>query len=78
MRNQFRICGVLGTATAAFLGIAGSGLAQTPTLDLKPGLWEVTSVGTMTGAPPIQPHGDISSSADDSTERAKRALFASG
>lgn len=55
MRNQFRICGVLGTTTAALLGIAGSGLAQTPTLDLKPGLWEVTSVGTMTGAPPIQP-----------------------
>jgi hypothetical protein len=55
LRNHFRICGVLGTATAAVLGIAGSGLAQTATLDLKPGLWEITSTGMITGAPPIPP-----------------------
>ena len=55
MRNHLRICGVLGTGVATLLGIAGAALAQTPTLDVKPGLWEITSTGTMTGTPPIPP-----------------------
>jgi hypothetical protein len=37
------------------LCVAGTGLAQAPTLDLKPGLWQVNSTGSMTGAPPIPP-----------------------
>jgi hypothetical protein len=55
LRNQGLICGVLGAGAAILLGVAGAGLAQTPTLDLKPGLWQITSTGSMTGAPPIPP-----------------------
>jgi hypothetical protein len=59
VRSRWLIRGVVGTG-AAFPGIAGlcvaaQGLAQTPTLDLKPSLWEITSAGSMTGAPPIPP-----------------------
>lgn len=58
MRNHRLIRRVPGAA-ALFclvgLGVAGAALAQTPSLDLKPGLWQVTSTGSMTGAPPIPP-----------------------
>ena len=54
MRKHRCICGVLGIG-AALLGVAGSALAQTSTLDLKPGLWQVTSTGAMTGVAPIPP-----------------------
>src|SRR5580704_3090689 len=55
LRNQRLIRGVFGTGAAILLGVAGAGLAQSPTLDLKPGLWQITSTGSMTGAPPIPP-----------------------
>jgi hypothetical protein len=55
VRNHLLICGSLAVGKAALLGASGSGLAQAPTLDLKPGLWEITSTGAMTGAPPIPP-----------------------
>ena len=59
MRNHWLIRGVLGTGVAlpgvVGLCVAGGALAQTSTLDLKPGLWEITSTGSMTGAPPIPP-----------------------
>ena len=55
MRNHLPIRGVLGLGTVTLLGVAGAGLAQTPTLDLKPGLWQISSTGSMTGAPPIPP-----------------------
>ena len=59
MRNHWLIRGVLGTGVAlpgvVGLCVAGGALAQTSTLDLKPGLWEITSTGSMTGAPPVPP-----------------------
>jgi hypothetical protein len=55
LRNQWLIRGGFGAGGAIVLCVAGAGLAQTPTLDLKPGLWQITSTGSMTGAPPIPP-----------------------
>jgi hypothetical protein len=46
VRDQWLIRGVVGTGAAlpavAGLFVAGAVLAQTPTLDLNPGLWEIT------------------------------------
>jgi hypothetical protein len=47
--------GLLAVSIAIPVGAGGSGMAQAPTLDLKPGLWEISSTGTMTGPPPIPP-----------------------
>jgi len=58
VRDKWCIRGASGSgiflAVAGFC-VSGVALAQTPTLDLKPGLWQVTSTGSMTGAPPIPP-----------------------
>jgi hypothetical protein len=59
VRGHRLIRGVPATVGAllsiAGLCAAGAALAQTPALDLKPGLWQITSTGSMTGAPPIPP-----------------------
>jgi hypothetical protein len=53
VRNHRLIAGVLGGG--AVLLAAGLSLAQTPIFDVKPGLWEITSTGGMSGMPPIPP-----------------------
>jgi hypothetical protein len=55
LRTYRLIRSMLATGLGALLGVAGPGLAQTSSLDVKPGLWEINSAGTMTGAPPIPP-----------------------
>jgi Protein of unknown function (DUF3617) len=57
VRNHWliRVLGAVVLFGAAAFGVAGAVLAQTPTLGLNPGLWQVTSTGSMTGAPPIPP-----------------------
>jgi hypothetical protein len=50
------IRGLPGTALLVIAGLcAAAALAQTTALDLNPGLWQITSTGSMSGAPPIPP-----------------------
>ncbi len=55
MRDHHFTVGILGVGATVLLGGSGSSLAQGPALDVKPGLWEITSTGAMTGMPPIPP-----------------------
>ncbi len=57
------------------LGFAGPAPAQTPTLDLKPGLWQVTSIGAMTGVAPIPPEV-LANMPPEKREQAEAALQA--
>ncbi len=55
MRNHVLILGVVGAGMTALLAVAGPGQAANSSLDMQPGLWEITSAGEMSGVPPIPP-----------------------